>query len=66
MQLFRVNETRISTVHKHSNVVIVLGQKNVWGIAPAEKGKHMLKAHECLHLGFLFRQCLFMQGKKND
>ena len=39
MQLFNVDETGISIVHKPGKVVTELGRRNVWGITSAEKGK---------------------------
>jgi len=39
MQIFNVDETGISIVHKPGRVVTKLGKKNVWGVTSAEKGK---------------------------
>ena len=39
MQLFNVDETGISIVHKPGKVVTELGRRNVWGITSAERGK---------------------------
>lgn len=39
MQIFNVDETGISIVHKPGKVVTQLGRKNVWSVTSAEKGK---------------------------
>jgi len=39
MQIFNVDETGISIVHKPGKVVTQLGRKNVWSVTSTEKGK---------------------------
>ena len=39
MQIFNVDETGISIVHKPGKVVTELGRKNVWSVTSVEKGK---------------------------
>lgn len=39
MQIFNVDETGISIVHKPGKVVTELGRRNVWSVTSAEKGK---------------------------
>ena len=39
MQIFNVDETGISVVHKTGKVITQIGRKNVWSITSAEKGK---------------------------
>ena len=39
MQLFNMDETGLSIVHKPGRVVAQLGRRNVWAITSAEKGK---------------------------
>ena len=39
MQIYNVDETGISIVHKPGKVVTQLGRKNVWSVTSAEKGK---------------------------
>ena len=39
MQIFNVDETGISVMHKTGKVVTQIGHKNMWSITSAEKGK---------------------------
>ena len=39
MQIFNVDETGVSVVHKPGKVVTEVGRKNVWSVTSAEKGK---------------------------
>ena len=39
MQIFNVDETGISIVHKPGKVITEVGRKNVWSLTSAEKGK---------------------------
>ena len=39
MQIFNIDETNISVVHKAGKVVTQLGRKNVWSVTSAERGK---------------------------
>ena len=39
MQIFNVDETGISVVHKTGRVISQIGRKNVWSVTSAEKGK---------------------------
>ena len=39
MQIFNVDETGISIVHKPGKVVTQIGRKNVWSVTSAERGK---------------------------
>ena len=39
MQIFNVDETGISVVHKTGRVITQLGRKNVWSVTSGEKGK---------------------------
>ena len=39
MQIFNVDETGISVVHKTGKVITQIGRKNVWSITSGEKGK---------------------------
>ena len=39
MQIFNVDETGISIVHKPGKIITELGRKNVWGVTSAERGK---------------------------
>lgn len=39
MQIFNMDETGLSIVHKPGRVVAQLGQRNVWAITSAERGK---------------------------
>ena len=39
MQIYNVDETGISVVHKAGKVITQVGRKNVWSVTSAEKGK---------------------------
>ena len=39
MQIFNVDETGVSVVHKPGKVITELGRKNVWSVTSAERGK---------------------------
>ena len=39
MQIFNVDETGITIVHKPGKVITEVGRKNVWSLTSAEKGK---------------------------
>ena len=39
MQIFNVDETGITIVHKPGKVITEVGQKNIWSLTSAEKGK---------------------------
>ena len=39
MQIFNIDETGISVVHKTGKVICQLGRKNVWSVTSGEKGK---------------------------
>ena len=39
MQIYNVDETGISVVHKAGKVITQIGRKNVWSVTSAEKGK---------------------------
>ena len=39
MQIFNIDETGISVVHKPGKVITQLGRKNVWSVTSAERGK---------------------------
>ena len=47
MQIFNVEETGISVVHKTEKVITQIGCKNVWSITSAEKGKHTHSDNLC-------------------
>lgn len=38
-QIYNLNETEINVVHKPGKVVTEIGQRKVWSIIPAERGK---------------------------
>ena len=39
MQIFNIDETGISVVHRPGKVITQLGRKNVWSVTSAERGK---------------------------
>ena len=39
MQIFNVDETGISIVHKSGKVVTEVGQRSVWSVSSGERGK---------------------------
>ena len=42
LQIFNVDETGVSVVHKPGKVVTEVGYKNVWSVTSAEKGLHTI------------------------
>ena len=65
MQLFNVDETGISIVHKPGKVVTELGRRNVWGITSAE-GENTYRSYVCVCIWVFYSANAHLSEKTND
>ena len=54
MNIFNMDETGVTIVHKGGKVVTEIGCRNVWAITSGEKGKTQPSLRAFLHLGMFY------------